>query len=853
MNAKESDIPRELPSDPAQPSKADVGTGDIGVSGADVGLGIADPDRPHYIQQIAPWLLILAAVIVYANSLRGEFILDSIKHIHENSSIRQLWPPDYLRRSNRPIVWASLAINYAIGQTDPVGYHLFNLVIHVLASITLLGIIRRALLSPVFEKRFERAAPWLALAIAMVWLVHPLNTQAVTYVIQRSTSMMGLFYLLTLYCAIRCVDSPRPVLWLIAAALACALGVGSKFNIITVPVIVLIYDWTFLQGRFFKMMRRRWVWIAVLLVMVLGVLRYLGAGKQLFGGTSVGFGAQGASPMNYLISQSKVILHYLRLSFWPDQLCLDYAWPPAKNLNEVWMAGLVIIGLLAATFWGVWRRSALGFLGAWFFVTLTPSSSVFPLWDLAAEQRMYLALIVPVAIVIVLAYLALDALVNRKALSSAAAGPLAAIFVILLLVPLGLRTYIRNVDYHDRLSMWQKIASQRPNNIRAHNHCGVILTETGDFDRAIYHLRIAVDRGQPKMQAYARVNLARALVRNGQPAEAIVPLEKVLKENPKNPLAHQTMAESYRALGQTAKATRHYYLSMYHRPRNPVYRFTYGWQLLELGRNREAVVHLKLAVEGSLDSSWHLSALGLALVRTGDTDGAKARYAQAIDRLDQLPQASYALAQKNLAQLAQALGNDAPAQTHWYQTASMLAETLYAQPDNSHIPKPLALALIRLHESGPIVGAMVSNKDTRPTWARALAETAWEMWIESQRDSAIVSTQSDIDAILLLAQQACAITEQDEPHALIALSAAYLAKGQKAKAAAIMKKPLFDPASADQALGQKLKRLSDLGQDSGRNSGQEGEPKSNNDNSPPVPDSTGSDAPAVKTEAKDAP
>ncbi|HSY54782.1 MAG TPA: hypothetical protein VK785_10065, partial [Opitutaceae bacterium] len=174
----------------------------------------------------------------------------------------------------------TFALNYALGDLNVRGYHWFNLLIHTLAGLTLFGIVRRtllrqgyggqALVRPALSGRFGADAVPLALAVAVIWVVHPIQTEAVTYVSQRAESLMGLFYLLTVYCFIRGASATgerrdsqviRPLsscLWLLASVLSCFLGTLSKETIVTAPVMVLLYDRTFVAGSFREAWRLRW-------------------------------------------------------------------------------------------------------------------------------------------------------------------------------------------------------------------------------------------------------------------------------------------------------------------------------------------------------------------------------------------------------------------------------------------------------------------------------------------------------------------------------------------------------------------------------------------------------------------
>jgi hypothetical protein len=158
------------------------------------------------VRKFIPLLVIGVGLLVYANGFRGGFVFDDIPHIVENVRIRHLWPPwEILAHTSRPLVMLSVALNYALDGLEPWGYHLFNVSIHILAALILYGVVRLTFLSETLRSRYGETASWLAGVIALLWLVHPLQTESVTYVIQRGEILMGLFYLLTLYCVIRSV------------------------------------------------------------------------------------------------------------------------------------------------------------------------------------------------------------------------------------------------------------------------------------------------------------------------------------------------------------------------------------------------------------------------------------------------------------------------------------------------------------------------------------------------------------------------------------------------------------------------------------------------------------------------
>jgi len=224
---------------------------------------------------VAVLLILAAGGWAYATSFGGVFVLDDIRAVVRNGTIRSLWPPDGPLNppaastvAGRPVANLSFAINYALARVgapapppatgeppagtaplDPRPFHAGNLAIHLAAALVLFGVVRRTLESPRLITSVGGAAPWVALAVAVVWVVHPLNTAAVTYIVQRVESLMGLFYLLTVYCTVRASGETRAPWWSAAAVASCALGMATKEVMVTAPVIAAIWWWLFAPAR----------------------------------------------------------------------------------------------------------------------------------------------------------------------------------------------------------------------------------------------------------------------------------------------------------------------------------------------------------------------------------------------------------------------------------------------------------------------------------------------------------------------------------------------------------------------------------------------------------------------------
>ena len=363
--------------------------------------------RAHIIG--AAVLIVIAAAVVYSNSWRVPFVFDDGASTLENASIRKLWPvwdallpPTGTTVAGRPIANLTLAFNYALSRSDVWSYHALNILIHALGGLALMGIVRRTLLRPVLKGRFERDALPLAMATALLWTLHPLQTEAVTYVVQRVESLMGLFYLLTFYCFIRSLDSELPLRWQVSAVIACLLGMTTKEVMATAPLLVLLYDRIFAAGTIQKALFQRWrlyccfaaTWIP------LGFL-VVGTGGSRHG--SAGFiGA--ISPGSYWLTQFQAVATYLKLSVWPHPLVFDYGPFLVLGVQDVAPYALIVVVLLCLSLLALWRNPPLGFLCVWFFVILAPTCIVPVATQTMAEHRMYLPLAAVMAAVVMGTY-----------------------------------------------------------------------------------------------------------------------------------------------------------------------------------------------------------------------------------------------------------------------------------------------------------------------------------------------------------------------------------------------------------------------------------------------------------------
>jgi protein O-mannosyl-transferase len=296
-------------------------------------------------------------------------------------------------------------------------------------------------------------------------------------------------------------------------------------------------------------------------------------------GQSVGFSLRGWTPWTYLLTQSEVIVHYLRLAVAPLAIVIDYGWPKVTSLAAVWPQFVGLSLALAATIVGVARRHPVGFAGAVFFLTLAPSSSVLPIvTEIAAEHRMYL----PLAAILATIIIGLYAVANRAVRSSSRAArqalwSAAIVSVAAAAIALGLMTRHRNLDYVSQETLWRDAIEKRPSNVRARVTYGLELFSQGRHTEAEAQLRTAVRLDETN--GPAQLNLGVVLCSAGKFDEGIARLERALSLNPANTQVYGNLGEAYAAQGRFVPALKYFLLALETRPDDLFLLNRAGWLL----------------------------------------------------------------------------------------------------------------------------------------------------------------------------------------------------------------------------------------------------------------------------------
>jgi len=570
----------------------------------------------HIIKIGAPLVIVGAVAAAYASSFAGVFLFDDILAILQNATIRHfgtaLFPlPGQYTVSGRPLVNFSLALSYALSGDRSWGYHALNLLIHLGAALALFGIVRRTL-----RRTAGAEVEISSLAVALWWALHPLQTESVTYMVQRAESLMGLCYLLSIYGFIRWTEASGPrsrFAWAAVAWLPCAGGMACKEDMVSAPLVIFVYDRIFVTKSWREAWRRhRGLHLALAATWIeLGLLVWHNGGDR---GGSIGVGL-GIPWGGYVLTQFQALARYLRLSFWPQPLIFDYGAVRVTNWTQAVPGMIFMVTIIACTAWGLLRGRLPGLLGGFFLGILAPTFLVPGSIQTIAEHRMYL----PLAAVIVAVVAAANGRIQRRP-------ALALTCMAAVALGLGLVTDRRNRVYRSGVSIWADTALHWPQNSRAHANLGAMLLADGDFARSASELQQALDLHEAS-EAPVRINLGVAQIRLGKTAAAAAQLAAAERVEPNNADAYFNRGIALAALNRTPEAIAEYRTAVRLRPDSAAAHKNLATLLWGAGQADEAIIQFRQAVAlEPLDATAQAS-FGSALAIKG-------QYAEAISHLD---------------------------------------------------------------------------------------------------------------------------------------------------------------------------------------------------------------------------
>jgi Flp pilus assembly protein TadD len=536
-----------------------------GEGGSGGGLGAALGRR----RWLAPLVLVVLGVLTWWGSLEVPFVFDDYPHLVENPLIRDLGYFTGARDAaaagasefqlgglrTRPVALLTFALNYRAHGLEVTGYHLVNLAIHLLAGLLVLHLVRRTLVLPALSgSRLVEIRDPVAWLVAALFVVHPIQTQAVTYVVQRMTSLAALLALASLAAWIEARVRParaQKSVFYALSLLAFAGALASKQNVVTLPVLIVLYDLAFLGARPGRALVRGLPWFALSAVSVMLLVGAPGSvGETLDAAAQVSRVETTMSRLDYLLTQARVVVAYLRLLVVPVGQNLDWEVPVASGLSPAVAISFAFLGaLLAGSTWLLLRRKTsdpgwrlVGFGGVWFFVALAVESSLIPIVDLMFEHRLYLP-----SVGFFLALAAGGALLLPARRRRPAAW--AAVAVVLALAG---ATLARNRVWADPVRFWSDVVAKSPGKSRPRVHLGVELGLRGDLEGAAAQYREALAREPGNAEALA--NLGILAWHAGRVAEAEPLFRRAIEAKPRVPLARFFLGTMLASAGRIDEA-----------------------------------------------------------------------------------------------------------------------------------------------------------------------------------------------------------------------------------------------------------------------------------------------------------
>ncbi|UCD85487.1 MAG: tetratricopeptide repeat protein [Deltaproteobacteria bacterium] len=524
--------------------------------------------------------------MIYSNTLETSFhfddwlyIIDN-RHVHlKELSFSKLAAAATKSPLPRPVSNISFALNYYFGRLNVFGYHLVNLLIHALAGVIIYLLLVTTLNLGSLKGRYKKRER-LALIITLLWVMHPIQTQPVNYIMQRMTSLAGMFYLLSLYFYMRGrLGGTRKirVLFYSGSMAAGLLALGSKENAGVLPLILALYEFYFFQNLDFRVIRRNWVFIIGILVIFISTA-FIYLGPNVVEGVLEFYQNKDFTVGERLLTQLRVVMHYISLLFapLPSRLNLDYDFPVSQSLFNPPSTFFSLLGLIGLVVMGVYlaRRNPLVSFGVlWFLGNLVVESSVVGL-EMVFEHRLYLPSLG--------LFLLIEGIDRRKVNERAF---IYGAFTVLLL--LAFWAIQRNTVWKDEFTLWSDSVKKSPDKVRPYNNLGIAYKRKGMYDEAIraYQKVISIDPDH----ANAHTNLGLVYAKKGKYEEAIREYHKAIVIDPAYVEAHVNLGNTYAIKGMYDEAVQEFEKALRIKPDSAKTYMNLGIAYAEQGMYDEAI------------------------------------------------------------------------------------------------------------------------------------------------------------------------------------------------------------------------------------------------------------------------
>jgi len=563
------------------------------------------------------FLLIVVACLVYSNTLENPFVFDDFPHIPDNPFIRlsKLTFKNVIDAGfespapSRPIANISFALNYYFHKYNLAGYHLINILIHLTTGILLYSLLKITLTLPSLHE-MKNISGWTPYFTAFIWLVHPLQTQSVTYIVQRMNSMATLFYILSLLLYVRARLSENKIKKRLLFAMCIfsgTLALGTKEISATLPLFILLYDWFFFQDLNLNHLRRNLICFLGVAVFIV-FLFFLSFGSNPLETMMQTYLHRDFTLDQRVLTEFRVIIFYLDLLFFPhpSQLNLDHHFPLSHSLINpmtTFWALSAIVCLIVLAFCFAKKERLLSFCILWFLGNLVIESSVIGL-EIIFEHRTYL----PSMFVILMVVLLLNQYIAKEWLFIAI---LSAVIIIC-----SLWTYQRNCVWMDSVTLWRDCVKKSPEKARPHFNLGLLLAHRGKIDEAIRYYTEAL-RIDPDYEA-ALINLGSYLVERGKIDKAIHIFTKAIQVNPSNFGTHLNLGHALIKSGKLKQGILHYKKALQINPDFTEAHYNLANILQKQGKHDKAIEHYRAVLQLVSSSELAYNNLGVSLISIGN-------------------------------------------------------------------------------------------------------------------------------------------------------------------------------------------------------------------------------------------
>ncbi len=575
--------------------------------------------------------LFLLGTVIYSNILHAPFVYDDRGTIVENEIIKNLSESFVNISNNRYVGLLSFAFNYAIGGLNVLGYHLVNNLIHVINALLVYYFVILVFRTPKMATS-TLSKEFIAFSASFIFISHPLQTQAVTYITQRVTSMAAMFYLISAVCYLKArlslkteeswnksealgqfIHSLKSLAFYILSFISAILAIKTKEISLTLPVVIIMCESYFFRLEYGKL--SRFIFLMLMLFILLIVpIGYINPEKSLTDITAdidnMSRETTNISRTDYVITQSRAIMTYIRLLFFPVNQNLDYDYPIYRTIFsfEIFLSIVAILFIISVAVWTYKKAKLVSFGIAWFFLALSIESSIIPIRDVINEHRVYL----PSVGFFIACVAALDQVVPAKKIKIG--------LVVILVFILSLSTYSRNSIWRDPQILWEDVIAKAPDNSRAYNNLGVVYKERGELDRAIEQFEKSLRANRSYTAVY--YNLGDVQYRLGNYENAVVYLKQALTGK-LNPQLHldilNKLGRTYGAMGQTEKAIETFEEAVKLFPSSIVLLNNLGVQYMENSQIDSAIEMFEKAIN-IREEPYLFSNLALAYAKKGDKE-----------------------------------------------------------------------------------------------------------------------------------------------------------------------------------------------------------------------------------------